>query len=246
MATSPTASCISHLTSVPQRLGPHPVLLSINGGHVDCDVPEFDFEYAAWTSRGYAVFCPNNRGSAPYGRGFTEKLRTLWGAFEVEHVVAAVETLVDRGWVAPTGYSRQASRMVPSPRHTSSHRPTGSPSPRRITGSMTCVPISASVTGMSATQICWALVGEPRGLRRRLQSPRRERGGNTPPRTGRWQGAAMPAQPGRTAVPEREKAGHHCETRRLSRKPRIAVPTEEIHRLEELEGWFDRHDPKID
>ncbi|EMA39762.1 S9 family peptidase [Halococcus hamelinensis] len=80
---------------------PHPLVVSIHGGPVHYDVPEFDFEYAAWTSRGYVVVCPNYRGGASYGRAFAEELRGQWGTVEVEDIAAGIEALCERGWADP-------------------------------------------------------------------------------------------------------------------------------------------------
>jgi len=80
---------------------PRPLVLSIHGGPVSYDEPEFKFEYAAWVSRGYLVFCPNYRGGSSYGREFTEQLVGQWGTVEVDDIVAGVESLVDRDWVDP-------------------------------------------------------------------------------------------------------------------------------------------------
>jgi dipeptidyl aminopeptidase/acylaminoacyl peptidase len=55
------------------------LVLSIHGGPVSYDEPEFSFEFAAWTSRGYLVFCPNYRGGMSYGREFIAELVGRWG-----------------------------------------------------------------------------------------------------------------------------------------------------------------------
>jgi dipeptidyl aminopeptidase/acylaminoacyl peptidase len=80
---------------------PHPLVVSIHGGPVNYDAPEFDFEYLTLTSRGYIVFCPNFRGSSSYGQAFAEELRGAWGTVEVADIVAGVESLAERGWVDP-------------------------------------------------------------------------------------------------------------------------------------------------
>jgi len=80
---------------------PRPLVVSIHGGPISYDAPEFSFEYAAWTSRGYVVFCPNYRGGSSYGRAFAETLHGEWGTVEVTDVVAGVEDLVERGWADP-------------------------------------------------------------------------------------------------------------------------------------------------
>jgi dipeptidyl aminopeptidase/acylaminoacyl peptidase len=80
---------------------PRPLVVSIHGGPVSYDLPEFSFEYAMWTSRGYVVVCPNYRGGASYGREFARELYGRWGTVEVDDVVACVESLCARGWADP-------------------------------------------------------------------------------------------------------------------------------------------------
>jgi dipeptidyl aminopeptidase/acylaminoacyl peptidase len=80
---------------------PHPLVVSIHGGPIGYDMPEFNFEYAVWTSRGYIVLCPNYRGGASYGQAFAEALYGEWGTVEVTDIVAGVESLVERGWGDP-------------------------------------------------------------------------------------------------------------------------------------------------
>ena len=80
---------------------PHPLIVSIHGGPVSYDLPEFRFEYAMWASRGYVVVCPNYRGGASYGHEFARELRGKWGTVEVDDVVACAESLRDRGWADP-------------------------------------------------------------------------------------------------------------------------------------------------
>lgn len=80
---------------------PRPLVVSIHGGPVSYDFPEFSFEYAMWASRGYVVVCPNYRGGASYGHEFARELRGKWGTVEVEDVVACAESLCARGWADP-------------------------------------------------------------------------------------------------------------------------------------------------
>jgi dipeptidyl aminopeptidase/acylaminoacyl peptidase len=80
---------------------PRPLVVSIHGGPVAYDLPEFSFEYAMWASRGYVVVCPNYRGGASYGHEFARELHGKWGTVEVEDVVACAESLRERGWVDP-------------------------------------------------------------------------------------------------------------------------------------------------
>ena len=80
---------------------PRPLVVSIHGGPVSYDLPEFRFEYAMWASRGYVVVCPNYRGGSSYGHEFARELRGEWGTVEVDDVVACAESLCERGWADP-------------------------------------------------------------------------------------------------------------------------------------------------
>ncbi|MDG5758181.1 S9 family peptidase [Natronococcus sp. A-GB1] len=81
--------------------GPHPLVVAIHGGPLSYDEPVFSFAHAALTSRGYVVLRPNYRGGTSRGREFADVLRGRWGTAEVADIVAGVEALVDRSWVDP-------------------------------------------------------------------------------------------------------------------------------------------------
>jgi dipeptidyl aminopeptidase/acylaminoacyl peptidase len=75
------------------------------------DEPEFDTATAAFVSRGYLVLQVNYRGSTSYGRAFCETLRGAWNTVEVEDLLSGVEAAVERGWADPdrlfvTGFSQ--------------------------------------------------------------------------------------------------------------------------------------------
>ena len=81
--------------------GQRPLVVAIHGGPISYDEPEFYFAHAVLASRGYLVFRPNYRGGSSYGRAFTEELYGQWGTVEVEDIVAGVENVVERGWADP-------------------------------------------------------------------------------------------------------------------------------------------------
>ena len=85
----------------PDDPDPHPLVVSIHGGPISYDSPEFSFEYGVLASRGYIVLCPNYRGGTSYGRAFAEELYGQWGSVEVEDIVAGIEHFVERGWANP-------------------------------------------------------------------------------------------------------------------------------------------------
>ncbi len=78
---------------------PRPLVVSIHGGPISYDAPEFKFTYSYWADEGYVVLRPNYRGSSSYGREFSEVIRGDWGEREVEDVLAGIDALIDRGWV---------------------------------------------------------------------------------------------------------------------------------------------------
>jgi len=80
---------------------PAPLVVSIHGGPISYDVPEWRFEYAVLASRGYVVLCPNYRGGSSYGQAFAEELYGNWGTVEVEDIVAGIDALTERGWADP-------------------------------------------------------------------------------------------------------------------------------------------------
>ena len=94
----------------PDDPSPRPLVASIHGGPVSYDAPTFSFEYAYWVGQGYVVLRPNYRGSASYGRAFSECIRGEWGPRETADALAGVEELVEREWADPdrlyaTGFS---------------------------------------------------------------------------------------------------------------------------------------------
>ncbi len=97
--------------ATPETAADHPLVVSIHGGPMAYDEPDFSFQAHLFTSRGYVVLQPNYRGSTSYGRDFCTALRGRWNSIEVEDILAGVDAVVDRGWVDPerlfcTGFSQ--------------------------------------------------------------------------------------------------------------------------------------------
>jgi dipeptidyl aminopeptidase/acylaminoacyl peptidase len=51
--------------------------------------------------RGYAVFCPNPRGSDGYGQPFREAVRLSWGEGDLDDVLSGIDHLIDLGVADP-------------------------------------------------------------------------------------------------------------------------------------------------
>jgi dipeptidyl aminopeptidase/acylaminoacyl peptidase len=90
-----------------QRL---PLIVSIHGGPMSYEAPEFEFETQYWANRGYAVLLVNYRGSTSYGEDFCQVIRGRWGPMEHDDVMCGIDTLIERGWIDPkrlfcTGFS---------------------------------------------------------------------------------------------------------------------------------------------
>jgi dipeptidyl aminopeptidase/acylaminoacyl peptidase len=80
-----------------------PLVVLIHGGPTGRFFDGFD--YLGWpqllVSRGYAVFCPNIRGSTGYGWSFLEKNRADWGGDDFKDVMTGVDDLIARGIADP-------------------------------------------------------------------------------------------------------------------------------------------------
>lgn len=96
---------------------PSPTILKIHGGPASYDQPRYDFEHRYWASNGYLVYNVNYRGSRSYGRAFCESIRGDWGPRETDDLESANEHLIDQGWVDPdrvfaTGFSQGGVNTV--------------------------------------------------------------------------------------------------------------------------------------
>lgn len=96
---------------------PSPAILKIHGGPASYDQPRYDFEHRYWASNGYLVCNVNYRGSRSYGRAFCESIRGDWGPRETDDLESAIDHLIDQRWVDPdrvfaTGFSQGGVNTV--------------------------------------------------------------------------------------------------------------------------------------
>ena len=73
-----------------------PLLVNVHGGPTGTAQKAFNPMHQFWTSRGFAVFDLNHRGSSGYGRNFRKKLYGGWGVVDVEDAISATKFLVEQ------------------------------------------------------------------------------------------------------------------------------------------------------
>ncbi len=76
-----------------------PLLVKIHGGPTSATDSVFSMKIQFWTSRGFAVFDINYRGSSGFGREFRNLLNRNWGIADVMDCVMGAQFLVDNGLV---------------------------------------------------------------------------------------------------------------------------------------------------
>ncbi len=81
--------------------GPPPLLVMPHGGPLSRDALRFDPAVQFFASRGYAVFQPNFRGSAGFGRAFDEAGHGEWGGLMQQDIADGVGALVAMGEADP-------------------------------------------------------------------------------------------------------------------------------------------------
>jgi dipeptidyl aminopeptidase/acylaminoacyl peptidase len=91
--------------------GPIPLIVSIHGGPMAYDAPNFHFLRQYWAGMGYLVLMVNYHGSISYGEEFCESIRGCWGPKEQLDLESGVDYLVENGWADPdrlfvTGFSQ--------------------------------------------------------------------------------------------------------------------------------------------
>jgi dipeptidyl aminopeptidase/acylaminoacyl peptidase len=76
-----------------------PLIVKVHGGPVGATDSSLNPGIQFWTSRGFAVFDVNHRGSTGYGRTFRKKLYPNWGVVDVEDVSNGVNWLASEGFI---------------------------------------------------------------------------------------------------------------------------------------------------
>ena len=79
----------------------YPTILRIHGGPQAQYNYGFSFEQQLFAANGYVVVMPNPRGSTGYGQEFCLGIWQAWGEPDYEDVMAAVDSVIERGWADP-------------------------------------------------------------------------------------------------------------------------------------------------
>jgi dipeptidyl aminopeptidase/acylaminoacyl peptidase len=80
---------------------PPPLIIKTHGGPTSCASSALDLSIQFWSSRGFAVFDINYRGSTGFGRSNRQKLYGNWGVADVEDCVFATDFLIETGRAHP-------------------------------------------------------------------------------------------------------------------------------------------------
>ena len=78
-----------------------PLVVLCHGGPTAATTNALNLKVQFWTSRGFAVFDVNYRGSTGYGRKYRAQLENKWGIYDVQDACAAAEYACSEGWADP-------------------------------------------------------------------------------------------------------------------------------------------------
>jgi dipeptidyl aminopeptidase/acylaminoacyl peptidase len=76
-----------------------PLLVVCHGGPTSATATTLKLDVQFWTSRGFAVFDVNYRGSTGYGRNYRQKLYGTWGLADVDDCIHGARYLAEQGLV---------------------------------------------------------------------------------------------------------------------------------------------------
>ena len=79
-----------------------PLITIIHGGPTSANYNDFDLSTAFFTSRGYAVFKPNYRGSTGYGKSYRNALQKNWGIIDLQDAIEGTQALIDARLADPS------------------------------------------------------------------------------------------------------------------------------------------------
>lgn len=74
-----------------------PLIVMVHGGPTARAYGHYDIQKQFWTSRGFALFDVNHRGSSGYGRHYRDALYDNWGELDCTDIIDGIDALVDDG-----------------------------------------------------------------------------------------------------------------------------------------------------
>ena len=74
-----------------------PLIVMVHGGPTARAYGHFDIQKQFWTSRGFALFDVNHRGSSGYGRSYRDALYGHWGDLDCSDIIDGIEHLISTG-----------------------------------------------------------------------------------------------------------------------------------------------------
>ena len=74
-----------------------PLIVMVHGGPTARAYGHFDIQKQFWTSRGFALFDVNHRGSSGYGRVYRDALYDQWGEIDCQDIIDGIDHLIDQG-----------------------------------------------------------------------------------------------------------------------------------------------------
>lgn len=78
-----------------------PLIVLVHGGPTARAYAHFDIQKQFWTSRGFALFDVNHRGSSGYGRRYRDALYGHWGDLDISDIIDGIDALVNAGKIDP-------------------------------------------------------------------------------------------------------------------------------------------------
>jgi dipeptidyl aminopeptidase/acylaminoacyl peptidase len=87
--------------NAPPPPGLPPLVILVHGGPTGHVTAAYNPQAQFFATRGYAVLAVNHRGSTGYGKAYRDKLRGMWGVYDVEDCVSGAAYLASLGIIDP-------------------------------------------------------------------------------------------------------------------------------------------------
>lgn len=78
-----------------------PLIIIVHGGPTAQASTVYGLQAQFFATRGFAVLAVNHRGSTGYGKAYRDKLRAMWGVYDVDDCASGAAYLADNGLIDP-------------------------------------------------------------------------------------------------------------------------------------------------